>query len=57
MNDFDEIKDDKTIKWLQDHKDPVFGWKHDLVRFGWSTVRKIMNDPVEVEWFKFNCIC
>ena len=35
---------------MQEHKDPVFGWKHDLVRFGWSTVKKILNDPVEVEW-------
>lgn len=42
--------DPNTIKWLSKNKDDVFGFKSNLVRFSWSTVSKIINDKVKVEW-------
>ena len=36
--------DPKTVKWLNDHFDPVFGYPQSAVRFSWSTVTKRLED-------------
>lgn len=42
--------DPNTTRWIEKNKDPVFGFKSNLVRFSWSTISKIINDKVLVEW-------
>jgi len=42
--------DEKTKKFLQTYKDPVFGFP-TIVRFSWQTAKTIMdNDSVNVKW-------
>ncbi len=36
--------DPKTIKWLDDHFDPFFGYPQSAVRFSWSTVTKRLEE-------------
>jgi len=41
--------DEKTIKWLKAHKDPIFGFP-DLVRFSWKTCETMINEKMTVEY-------
>lgn len=44
--------DAKTIAWLKNNKDPVFGWPGSIARFSWGTARDMleMKGEVKVEW-------
>ena len=45
--------DAKTIRYLKEHMDPVFGWRGEVVRFSWATARDMLEkDPrcAGVEW-------
>eukprot|EP01080_Neovahlkampfia_damariscottae_P009942 gene9942-2263_t len=42
--------DAKTVEWLKSNKNNLFGYSNEIVRFSWSTVKKIIDDPISVEW-------
>ena len=45
-----------TVKWLDDHKDDVFGFP-SLVRFSWKTsYAKMTNEGVKADWFDVQTI-
>lgn len=45
--------DAKTIKYLKDSLDPVFGWRGEVVRFSWATAKDLIDKDkraVKAEW-------
>ncbi|KAF8476228.1 ribonuclease H-like domain-containing protein [Kalaharituber pfeilii] len=45
--------DAKTISYLKDSLDPIFGWDDNLVRFSWATAKDMLEKErccVKVEW-------
>jgi ribonuclease H2 subunit A len=42
--------DPTTKTWLTENKTDIFGYSSNIARFSWSTIKKIIDDPVKVEW-------
>ena len=42
--------DPKTVEWISKNRDPIFGFPHNFIRFSWSTITKVIDDDVKVDW-------
>ncbi|OLL26023.1 Ribonuclease H2 subunit A [Neolecta irregularis DAH-3] len=45
--------DPKTVAWLKENMDPVFGWD-DQVRYSWGTAKQLLDTQVGVDWHDEN---
>lgn len=51
------IPDAKTVSWMKNNMDPIFGWSN-VVRFSWQTTKDMLDkrSAVNVIWYRLHTI-